>query len=77
MKKAISTSSQGHHQHGNLYKVGKEAGEAHHLACGVEQRLPGVEADLRKPAGPQEVRRRDRRAAGLQAEACEAVEDDA
>jgi hypothetical protein len=42
-----------------------------------EQRLTGVEADLGEMARLQKGRGRDRRAAGLQSEAREAVEDDA
>ena len=64
------------HQHRDLDEVREEAGEAHHLARRVEQRLTGVEPDLGELARPQEVGGRDRRAARLQAEAGEAVEDD-
>ena len=67
----------GHHEHGDLDEVRKEARKPHHLARRIEQRLTGVEADLGEMARLQEGRGRHRRAAGLQSEPREAVEDDA
>ena len=43
------------HQHRDLHEVREEAGEAHHLVGRIEQRLTGVEPNLRELARPQEV----------------------
>jgi hypothetical protein len=64
------------HQHSDLDEIGEEAGEAHHRARRVEQRLTGVEPDLGEVARLQEGGGRDGRTASLQTEAREAVEDD-
>jgi hypothetical protein len=62
---------------GDLDEVLEEGPVAHQAGDGVEQRPSGVEAGLRDLAGAQQVRDGEARAGRLQAEAGEALEDDA
>ena len=66
----------GDQQDGDLDEVVEEADEAHQAGDRVEDRLAGVDADLGEPPRLKELRLAERPAAGLEAEAGEAIEDD-
>ena len=67
----------GEQQHHDLDEILKEADVAHEAGDRVEDWTPGIKADLRDPAWPQEIAGRQTGARGSETETGKAFEDDA